>query len=669
MDKIFNLKLAWHFDFHSHRSVRIGHAPDFGGMAKVLRASGIEEIIMFAKCHNGFSYYPTKIGTPHPKMRGDVFGGVLKACRARRIKVLAYISFGIDGEAGRRHPEWAQVTARGPSSSPDHFISVCPFTGYMKELMLPQIAEIILRYRPDGFFFDTMGALGVCYCEACRKDFYAAHALDIPRKPGGAAWGLYGRFRRARGMALIKTVGDFIQARLPGALVGFNQIGSPPMPEKMPPSITRLTLDPNTRAHQSREMSFCAAYAAYADRPADIMPTIFNQGWGDWSPAHPLRLEQSAAAVWARGARLYMGDRLRPDGRLESASTKAMEVIALARQKAAIDFPPDDAAPADDVLLLHSPSLVCGEDMSQFAIDARMHLRPVEYGHFLASDAGFSTGVVAECFLRRWIKTPRLIVLPQLPSITPATSALLKSFVRSGGALLVVGTIPKVGGKPMDWLGVSREEAPWQDHVWIETADGSGPVLVRGLCHRLRLRGAKRVLSAIAPYDLKAGVKFGWGIGPVSGARGREPALTCLKLGRGAAWCLSAPLFSDYAEGANWQQAALFGGMLDLIAVAPRVRLRHSPGNAELIARRRRNEDWAVLLNHSAAQPACGGWPRVVSPLPPYPVVVEYTSGRKPSSILLDGHHITNWTLAGASLRVPVVMDGPCKVLQVAWAT
>lgn len=60
MDKIFNLKLAWHFDFHSHRSVRIGHAPDFGGMAKVLRASGIEEIIMFAKCHNGFSYYPTK---------------------------------------------------------------------------------------------------------------------------------------------------------------------------------------------------------------------------------------------------------------------------------------------------------------------------------------------------------------------------------------------------------------------------------------------------------------------------------------------------------------------------------------------------------------------------------------------------------------------------------
>ena len=97
-------RLAWHFDFHSHGSVRIGHDPDVEGVAAALAAAGVEEIITFAKCHTGFAYYPTRIGTPHPRMRGDAFGDVLRACRARDIRVLAYVSFGIDGEAARRHP-------------------------------------------------------------------------------------------------------------------------------------------------------------------------------------------------------------------------------------------------------------------------------------------------------------------------------------------------------------------------------------------------------------------------------------------------------------------------------------------------------------------------------------------------------------------------------------
>lgn len=662
------VKLAWHFDFHSHKTVRIGYAPDFKGLAAELKRHGVEEIITFAKCHTGFSYYPTRFGTPHPRMKGDVFGGVVKACRAQKIKVLAYVSFGIDGEAGRRHHDWARVGKDGPHITPDHFISVCPFTRYTEELMLPQIAEIIRKYKPDGFWFDTMGALGVCYCEACRRDFRSNSGMDIPREPGDKGWGEYGRFRHKRGMALLKKVGDFIQKRLHGAVVAFNHIGDPSQPEKMPSSLTRLSLDPNTTVpHQSREMSFYAAYGAYADRPMDIMPTIFNQGWGDWSLASPMRLKQIAAAVWARGARLYMGDRLHPEGRLDASSKSALNILSDARAEAESEFPPDDASPSDDVLIMLSKNFVYSEDMSSYCIDVYGYLKPLEYAHYLVSDAGLSGGLTAECFLRRWIKNVQMIVLPNLPTIEKSTETILKSFVKDGGVLLAVGGIPRVEGKTMNWLGVSSDDKPLQDHIWLPSLTGGLPVLVRGPFCKLTLQGAKTLVSAIPPYDLKYGIRFGWGIGPVAGTKGTLPALTCRKIGKGTACYLEAPIFSDYAAGGNWQQIEWFRDITEKILPKARVRLRNSPGNVEMVVRRRGNETWIILVNHGGAETIGGSRSRVLAPLPAYSVIVEIRTNKAPASVICGKNKDADYEFSDSILRVPVILDRPWATVKIKW--
>lgn len=110
--------MGWHFDLHSHKNIRINHDPDVGGMARTLRECGVEEIITFAKGHVGFAYYPTRVGTVHPRMKGDAFGDIVAACKAEGIRVLAYVSFGVDGEAGRRHADWVQMRAPGV---PDFF--------------------------------------------------------------------------------------------------------------------------------------------------------------------------------------------------------------------------------------------------------------------------------------------------------------------------------------------------------------------------------------------------------------------------------------------------------------------------------------------------------------------------------------------------------------------
>ncbi|MFZ4695046.1 MAG: hypothetical protein ACOYMV_07970, partial [Verrucomicrobiia bacterium] len=107
------LRLGWHFDLHTPDGVPVNRRPDAEGIAAALAEAGAEELITFAKCHYGHAYYPTRVGTRHPRMRGDPFGSILRACRARGIRVLAYVSFGIDGEAGERHPEWCKVRPDG----------------------------------------------------------------------------------------------------------------------------------------------------------------------------------------------------------------------------------------------------------------------------------------------------------------------------------------------------------------------------------------------------------------------------------------------------------------------------------------------------------------------------------------------------------------------------
>ncbi len=664
-------KLGWHFDFHSHKSVRIGHDPDFAGTAAALKDAGVDEVITFAKCHTGFSYFPTKVGTPHPRMKADVLGGMIKACRKEGIRVFAYLSFGIDGEAGRKRREWAQVYADGADYSDQSFINVCPFTGYTDELMLPHIDEIARKYRPDGFWFDTMGALGVCYCECCQREFREKHGLEIPRAQKESSWPIYGAFRRERGLALLERVGRFIHQRIPKAVVGFNQIGSAPYPEKMPRDITRLTLDPATYGHQSRGMGFCAAYAANADRPAEVMPTIFNQGWGDWSVSTAQRMEKVAAACWAHKVRLFMGDRLRPEGRLDGATLQAVKSFTELRQRLTPLFPPDASKADDEVLVVHSKSVVYGEDMREFAMDPRVRLGPLQGAHSILVDCGASFSIVSDLFLNAKLKRAGLVVLPELPAIEPQAHAALKRYVKGGGKLLVVGRIPNVRGKPMDWLGVSRAAKPWQDHIWLSAWPGMSqelPVLVRGEFRKVTLRGAQTMVRAIQPYDLAYGIRFGWGIGPASKRPSKQAALAMRKFGKGEVWYLEAPLFSDYFSGGNWQQIEWMYGLLEQIQPKARARLHQPAGNVELVMRRSPKSTWAVLVNHGGEEFAAGKlpWSRALAPSPAYPVTVELRDRRSPKRVTCNGAECP-FERRGAVLHVPLAMDAAWKVVRVDW--
>ena len=668
-------KLAWHFDFHSSKEVRIGHDPDVEGTADALAEAEVEEIITFAKCHTGFSYYPTEVGIRHPLMKGDPFGDLLKACRAKGVKVLAYVSFGVDGEAVRAHDDWARHYAPGKTTrTEDHYGCTCPFTPYVDDYFLPQVQELLERYEPDGFFFDTMAAFNLCYCDVCRAEFEAQAGTEIPVEESDTGWAEYGQFRHDRALAVIDRVGRFIQAIKPGTVVGFNQVGSPPQPEAMPAGINRITLDFATYGAQSRQASLSANYGSTASLPADIMPTRYNEGWGDWTSAPASSLEHVAAPVFAFGERLYMGDRLHPANRITAGTRKALKTVSQLHADLGGQLPDHEVPRATDAVILHTREAVYGPAMESFALNARHHLTPLSGAHRLFMDAGWNFAIVGEPYLDAWLDTSRLLIIPELPALSPATSDRINGFLREGGQTLTIGDVPTVNGAPAPWLGISEGEERWQDHIYLPFPHDDEPVMVRGAVSKAITGTARAVLQAIAPYDLRYGIRMGWNYNPPADTPADSPILTCNTVGQGQAWHLMCPICTDYMDGINFQQKRWTTYLLnEVMGLAPKQLLDSEFGNVELIPYANEKESWSVILNHGGEELSCRdgslgkGWPRTVGPLPPYPITVKIAAeGREPRSVTCNGAPCDSSLMDGA-LQVALTMDTLWKVIHVTW--
>ena len=670
-------RLAWHFDLHTPGYVPLNTSPDYQAMAKALKTAGVEEIICFAKCHFGYSYYPTKVGTVHPGMKGDLFGEVRAACRKVNLKVLAYVSFGVDGQAGRKHPQWQRIweTETVISDQPDIFLQVCPFTPYTEELMLPQIEEIITLYQPDGFFFDTMSALAPCRCVSCEKAFREETGKKIPEEENSADFALFGSWRRKRGMKLIQKIAAFILLRLPQAQVGFNQIGSLPYPERMPEEVTVLTLDPPTPGPQSLQLATNAAYSVTVDRPSDVMPTIFNQGWGDWSLAPLVRMEQAAATIWSHGARLYLGDRLRPEGFLDQQTLVALKFIKKVKDRILKQAPETGSRIKPDILILHTPELAYGDDERWFATGKSRERtwQLIGGSHRLLLEAGTNVAVSAECFLKKFLSDSGLVVLPELTNLKPETAQVLRDYVEKGGCLVMVGSVPAAGTQQLDWAGVRISKEICHDHVYLPPwqQQGSLPVLVRGPFYRLELEGAEKILPAIFPYHARPGKPYGWGIGPANCQVSDQAAITCYHLGQGQVWYLNAAFFSDYYRHGNWQQVLWWKEFLRQLPVNFRVQVDSPSGKIQVVLWEKGESWWIFLINHSGEEifgTTSPVWGRTVTVWPQKKVVLKLNRNRQKALRISCGKKMLSFTQTAGYVYLSLVVKGVWQILRVDWA-
>ena len=113
------------------------------------KEAGIKYFVITSKHHDGFALWDSKVSTydlGSTPFKRDILGELVAACKKYGLKYGFYYSHYQDWDhPGGATPYWTV-------SKPD-----AQFPKYWQDKCLPQVTELIQRYSPDLFWFDTWG--------------------------------------------------------------------------------------------------------------------------------------------------------------------------------------------------------------------------------------------------------------------------------------------------------------------------------------------------------------------------------------------------------------------------------------------------------------------------------------------------------------------------------
>ncbi|HEY5587179.1 MAG TPA: alpha-amylase family protein [Ruminiclostridium sp.] len=317
-----------HLDFHTSPLI-----PDVGvdfnadEFVETLVKAHVESINIFAKCHHGMSYYPSKVGPAHPAMKQDILGEMISALHKKNIKCPIYTTVVWDEYAANEHPEWLQIDSHGKIVGREPYGNeytgwkwLCLNNGYM-DYLCAQVQEIMDNYDADGLWFDiVMYSEDGCSCNNCIRDTIKkgldptniedrrTHTLQVLREA-------------------MKRLYNLVKKNKPDALVVFNG---------------RQRIEANPERSLRGELDYCtqidieslpSGMWGYNHFPMFIrynqifgkeivgMNGKFHKSWADFGGfKNKAALEYECFSMIANGAKVGVGDQLHPRGRLEKAT-------------------------------------------------------------------------------------------------------------------------------------------------------------------------------------------------------------------------------------------------------------------------------------------------------------------------------------------------------------
>lgn len=324
-----------HLDFHtSEHILHVGSRFDKTQWQEALKLGRVNWVNIFAKCHHGWSYYPSQIGAIHPTLGFDLLGSQIAACHEIGVRAPIYYTVGWSVHDAETHPEWCVRREDGGIASTnwdDHakpddrkpnfsWQFMCPSGGYL-DLMLRQTVEICQRYPVDGLWYDITGG-PPCYCENCRRGMAAGgHAVA-----DGEAVFQYGAARWRRFYGECKKI---LYRYHPEATVYFN--GTTILhPDSRGRNVKARLFDDNSQQELEDlsttwggydKLPLRARFFHNTGKPLVAMSGKFHTSWGEFGGfKHPDALRFEAGSMLAFGAACNFGDQLHPSGEMDLAT-------------------------------------------------------------------------------------------------------------------------------------------------------------------------------------------------------------------------------------------------------------------------------------------------------------------------------------------------------------
>ncbi len=423
-----------HLDFHTSP-----HIPDVGAdfvpaeFAATLAAAQVDSVTVFAKCHHGYSYYPTRVGVPHPGLKRDLLGEMIAAAHGAGIRAPVYTTLVWDELAWAEHPEWRQIAPEGRLAGTVNtplepgWKNLCLNTAY-GDYVIAQIEEVMDRYPVDGWFVDIVRYMsGPCICKTCLEQM-RREGVDAADPAQRAAFALAAERR------FITRCTAAIRAKKAEATVFYN---------------ARLRVDWDPALGNRPEMddvshleieSLPGGFWGYDHFPLSVrffqtfgkdvmsMTGRFHTSWGDFGGLrNRAALSLECFQALAHGAANSIGDQLHPRGRLDPTVYKRIgEVYAeVARREAWCDG--STALPEIGVLLA---TRGMNTHEGEFNDSDRGALHVLEQGKYQFQYLD------AACDLSPYA----LLILADEAHLDQDLAARVRAYLARGGRLLLTGT-------------------------------------------------------------------------------------------------------------------------------------------------------------------------------------------------------------------------------------
>ena len=321
-----------HLDFHTSP-----HIPDIGEkfnkeeFARTLKAAGVDLITVFAKCHHGYTYYPSKVSTMHPNLKFNLLKEQIEACHSVGIKAPIYITMGWSKKDADEHPEWHHIdfwkkkpiifgTEMNAQTDPEMKIydcswtTLCPLGGYSDHLRAIT-REVCENFDiSDGIFYDICLMRDACDCESCREGMRKM-GLDPDNYEDSR------KYYREKRIEFFSELNDIIHEYNKDAHVFYNGAADMNRPEY---GVIQSHFELEDLPTAWGGYDLMPIRAKYFEKFGKLylgMTGKFHHAWGEFGGfKNKDALKYECADMLSIGASISVGDHLHPNGQIDKST-------------------------------------------------------------------------------------------------------------------------------------------------------------------------------------------------------------------------------------------------------------------------------------------------------------------------------------------------------------
>ena len=423
-----------HLDFHTSGQIDgIGSAFDKKQFQSCLKKGHVNSITIFAKCHHGWAYFPSKTCDVHPGLKFDLLSSMLEACAEIDVQAPIYISAGLDENYASIHPDHTLQPRRGMTypktgsynglpyviEETARWHRLCMNTPYFDKL-ISQVEEVVSTFDPVGIFLDIVSPV-VCYCPYCQEKIKEL-GWDVEDDES---------FKRLAEITYKKYytgVNNAAKAIKPGVRIFHNGGHIRAGRRDLAYANTHLELESlPTGGWGYDHFPKSAKYVHNLGMEYLGMTGKFHLTWGEFGGfKHPNALKYEAALSVACGAKCSVGDQMHPYAFLDDAT---YELIGEAyKEVELIENYCFDTKPIADIGIISSESFSKNDLDRNNSADIGV-CRILLEGHYLFDFLD------EDCSLDSY----KLLILPDRIVLDDNMKKKLSDFVAKGGKLLCSG--------------------------------------------------------------------------------------------------------------------------------------------------------------------------------------------------------------------------------------